>query len=274
MTAEQSRLKSRLDRVEAHLGLRPSGSKPGPPFYGHAPASGMHRLKDVWNQMEYLVAQCNWLSDELELAISATHAQAPDRPSKGKKFCLKKRISQARPENGRERQLEWDLIDQWRFGNNVSNAEHKLFHRLVGFQVPVYDNVSRDGWDKIDLVGVDPGGEPVVIELKSLKASDKPLRVILEGVAYAIALQKVWPMFCEELASVMTECNPNQMPQHFHVCLLAPRNNWERWEENINNEDGARESLVRLIGRLGEHGFVLRCGSIGKNNELSLVDFP
>lgn len=289
LTLEQ--LSDRLDRIELQLNLRPLEPNPGPPFNGHTPASGMHRLKDAWNQWEYIVDQCNWLNDELELAISATLQHAPDRPSRNKTFCLQKRITKHRPLNIPERKLEWDLHNPWGLGGMVlpgqgggpfgqvrQNAMHNLFQRLVGLQVPLYDNNLKNGWDKIDLVGIGHEGEPVVIELKGPDAEDKPLRVILEGVAYAIALKKVWPHFYVEVAGLMARYGVsipfNPEPESFHVCLLAPPQIWQAWHGHINGHPLVRTSLQALIDQLAEMGFPLRFGSVDETLNCVPVQFP
>lgn len=286
MLEETERINARLDRIETHLGLRPPSFKPKAPFYGHTPASGMHRLKDAWNQHEHLVTQCQWLTAELELAISATRMQAPDRPANGHGFKLADRIRKPRPDNGDERQLEWDLYNHWGLGNKLSadgadtgqdrgTAQNTCFEKLVGVQVPVFDNVLHDGWDKIDLVGINRLGQPVVIELKKGAASDKPLRVILEGVAYAIALQKVWPGFYAELEPLIRDCGVKltQSPDKFHVCLLAPDTYWNSWKRYLRNNEH-RESLADLVASLERNGFDVEYMSIQEDNVLIPVAFP
>jgi hypothetical protein len=286
MPEESERIKARLDRIETHLGLRPQCFEAKAPFYGHTPASGMHRLKDAWNQHKYLVAQCQWLTSELDLAISATRLQAPDRPANGHGFKLADRICKPRPKNGDERQLEWDLYNEWGLGSKLSagecdtsqdrgEAKNVCFKKLVGVQVPVYDNNLRDGWDKIDLVGINDQGEPVIVELKTGDASDKPLRVILEGVAYAIALQKVWSGFYSELEPLIRDCGVKlkQSPEKFHVCVLAPDKYWKSWKSYLHNNEH-RDSLAGLVDSLKKNGFIVEYLSILENHELTPVAFP
>ncbi len=283
------RLMARLDRIETHLGLRPETPRPAAPFYGHTAASGMHHLKDEWRQWASLVAQCNWLNDELDLAIGATLAMAPDRPAMGLDFCLQQRTAEQRPQNGPERQLEWDLYNRWGLGLKLTpegqpddqdrgNAEHPLFSRLVGFQVPLFDNINHEGWAFIDLVGITAEGAPVIIELKRIDANDTPQRVIMEGIAYAIALRKVWAGFYAELAPLMNQHHVNvplqQFPQNFHVCLLAPQGNWGHWLDTIQQFPGSHECLTALFQNLGQRGLVLQYGSITDQQNLHLAEVP
>ena len=136
------RLRARLDRIETHLGLRPHAFRGKPPFYGLTPASGLHFLKDGWQQVESMREQCLWLQKELDLALEATRVMAPARNAQ-QGFQLAERLAQHRPANGEERQLEWDLYDLWQLTRNAP-PESPFWDRLVGFQVPLYDHADRD----------------------------------------------------------------------------------------------------------------------------------
>lgn len=276
-----SRVNASIERLESHLGLRPRDVKTKPPFFGYTPSCGLHRLKDAWKQMEYLPAQCRWLLDELDVALAATEELAPSR-SREQGFQLKIRVQQERPKSGEERKLEWDLYQKWGLRKESQNAEHNLFQRLIGFQVPLYDNVGRDGWDKIDLVGLDSNGVPVVVELKKEDATDMPLRIIMEGVAYAIALKKVWPLLSAELAPLLPSALPNMTlgntPRQFTVCLLAPENNWKRFDTHFRSPSYPNhwKILDELLRKLDNAGFPVKFGSVARQaetNELKCEDW-
>ena len=144
--------------------------------------------------------------------------------------------------------------------------------------MPLFDNINRNGWAFIDLVGITAEGAPVIIELKGNDAGDTPQRVIMEGIAYAIALRKVWAGFYAELAPLMEQHHVNvplqQFPQQFHVCLLAPKVNWDRWHTTIPQFPESHECLTTLCQSLGQHGFVLQCGSITDQQNLNLAEVP
>jgi hypothetical protein len=230
---EIQRLRTRLERLEAHLGLRPNDFQKKPPFYGFTPASGMHILKDAWKQVASMDKQCMWLCDELDLALESTRILAPDRSRReNKTFKLRERLERSLPRNIGERQLEWNIYNRWGLKEEGQDCDINCWKRLVGFQIPVYDNNLHDGWDKIDLVGVDDEGTPVIVELKKGSSDEKPLRPLLEVAAYAIALKKVWPAFHLELTNLIHELNlkleVQPSPEKFHLVVLAPSEYWNR----------------------------------------------
>lgn len=276
---ELRQIKARLDRIETHLGLRPHAFRAKPPFYGLTPASGLHFLKDKWNQVEYMGEQCSWLHDELELALEATRVLAPDRPKRGKKFQLSERLRQARPGNGEERQLEWDLFDKWGPRSNGQDATPDFWQRIVSFQVPLYDNNLHDGWDKIDLVAVSGDGEPVIIELKKGGSQEKPLRPLLEATGYAVALKKVWPAFQRELQEMVDgidlsiEVNPD--PENFRLVILAPGEYWQ-WLANREIDATAWGQFKTLTENLGQSGFPVSFAQVNPSTRevAGIEDFP
>lgn len=256
---ELALVRAQLERLESQVGIRPDPIPRHPPYFGLTPVSGLHHLKDGWYQVKYMAQQCAWLRTELDAALEATRVLAPDRPGKKKDFRLRQRLLQEKPKNIDERMLEWKIFDQDRLGRAEETAAHPFWNRLVSFQVPLYDNTLRDGWDKIDLLGITHQGMPVVIELKKETSSEKPLRPLLEAAAYAIALRKVWNGFFEELAPIVAEHNPSlavqQEPVCFHILVLAPAKYWQRLLtcKDITSERWNR--FADLAVALGEHGY-------------------
>lgn len=87
------------------------------------------------------------------------------------------------------------------------------WERLVAFQVPLFSQQQMEQWGYIDLLGVNAGGLPVVVELKKSPdaetdgksgSSETPLRMVLEAAAYAVALRKNWPRFRLEWINHLT----------------------------------------------------------------------
>src|SRR5215217_1080991 len=60
---------------------------------------------------------------------------------------------------------------------------------VVSYQVMLRDANTDKRWGEVDLLGRFPQGWPVVVELKGASSKEPPLRGIVEGVAYAIALR-------------------------------------------------------------------------------------
>lgn len=275
---ELRQIRARLDRVEAQIGLRPRAVAE-PPFYGLTPVSGLHHLKDGWNQVTSMKEQCDWLLKELQPALDATRILAPNRPGRRKKFKLSERLQQARPGNGKERQLEWDLFNKWGPTSDGQDATHDFWKRIVSFQVPLYDNNLHDGWDKIDLVAVSRDGEPVIIELKKGDSQEKPLRPLLEAAGYAVALEKVWPAFQKELQEMIDgielSVKVNPEPENFRLVILAPGEYW-RWLAKRPIDAATWGQFKALTESLGQSGFPVSYAQINPSNlEIDdIKDFP
>lgn len=279
MSEDLQRLKARQDRVELHLGLRPPYPPVGPPFYGLTPASGLHCLKDKWCQVASMSAQCRWLLEDLKVAIEATEALAPHRTEK-QGFRVIHRIAQQRPQNGTERKLEWDLYRHWSVFHSGPGLPNGFWCRLVGFQVPLYDNNLRDGWDKIDLVGLCPEGYPAVIELKRGKSAEKPLRPLLEVAGYAIAFRSVWSTYHAELTAALRERNLSlplvQLPQKVNAVVLAPADYWTRLLATPQLTPEIWAKFHELAHAFSVHGISIRFGQLSPAPPyiVSPVGFP
>ena len=64
---------------------------------------------------------------------------------------------------------------------------------IVTYQTMLRNSNRDRGWGEVDLLGVRPKAlTPVVIEVKDARGGDTPLRGIIEGTAYALALRKAW----------------------------------------------------------------------------------
>ena len=174
------------------------------PLYGGRPEDGLHILKDVWKQKEFLGLQAKALGDNdaLAIAIKATLAAAPVRKQG---FRLDRSSTEFIHESEQERRLEAAMMTRWcRAGMWPIPGG---WERLVAFQVPLFSEQSKQGWGYIDLLGVNAAGLPVVVELKKAaeasadgktKSTETPLRMILEAAAYAVALRKNWDTFRPE----------------------------------------------------------------------------
>lgn len=75
--------------------------------------------------------------------------------------------------------------------------------------MPLYNRrpkKDRDGWGKIDVVGIAKNLTPVVIGLKAGSSDESLLRMILEAVAYGIAIRTAWkPRFLQDWKYALKE---------------------------------------------------------------------
>jgi hypothetical protein len=108
---------------------------------------------------------------------------------------------------------------------------------LLAYQVPLFNQQSKDSWGPIDLVGVSRGYLPVIIELKQEANEESPLRMLLQATAYAVSVQNAWgPRFradwIEALKQVGLDLPVTQFPELLGTCqmvCLAPATYWEKW---------------------------------------------
>ncbi len=146
--------------------------------------------------------QSQLLAKELRTAVNSTFEAAPER-TQG--FQLGLPITEAIHDRCRERRLEAAMVRQWNRPGMLPVPGG--WGRLVAFQVPLFSEQQKGQWGYVDLLGVNAGGLPVVVELKKdpdaapdgkTRRSETPLRMVLEAAAYAVALRKNWRRFREE----------------------------------------------------------------------------
>src|SRR5690606_13284138 len=95
----------------------------------------------------------------------------------------------------RERLIEKLIWKAWSFEAVARHGQPFLGNvcRFIQtYQMPLQGTRADRGWGKIDLLGSTFQALPAVIELKQEKAKDTPLRMLVEGLAYACAVRKGW----------------------------------------------------------------------------------
>ncbi len=148
-------------------------------------------------------------------------------------------------------------------GPTGSFHESPIWGRLIAFQVPLFDNIARDGWGHIDLLGLDATGNPVVIELKRAQSRETPLRCLMEGVANAIAVQENWGAIRSEVAAIASRRHPDQrvadVAETVKTVVLAPTEYWDSWAPFGNPGKAVprstRESFWRVCDASASSGF-------------------
>jgi hypothetical protein len=234
-------------------------------------------LQDEENKSAFLemnfVDLSKILSNELNLEklIAATRISAASqiRTNQTYKDTLLRpqTVAAALPESRLERAM-------WvRWGLHKSCEDNPYFLKdcphIVSYQVPLYNQrpkKARDGWGKIDVVGVASEDlTPVVIELKVDSSKESLLRMVLEGVAYGIAVQVAWnPQFLQDWKYALTQLaskddrliNPKsleRLPANLNTCRILCAAPSEYWK--AHNTDGKSEEFKVILRYLRKKGF-------------------
>ena len=210
------------------------------------PAKGLHEQKSSVNQLCCMANHSKCLHEILCAQLKHTYTCAPiraKREEKDKTYCL------IRPDggtpNGREAILERAIWKQW--NSNAFMQNQRWFHdalcrHVQTYQMPLKDK-EKDAWGEIDLVGVSEDGLPIILELKQENSKDTPLWMLVEGLAYAVAVQRAWNEGClrnewEEHVTPLSESfhSASKLSQ-IPVIGIAPCDYWERKLGNRGPQD-------------------------------------
>ncbi len=246
-------------------------------MFSHLDVSdGFHVLKDAWTQKSYIGVHSHALTLGLTEAIAATReaVQTGDRD-----FMLDGEPNNNVAASQRERALEAAMLIRWGVPNmwGIPGA----WSRLVAYQVPLFFQQAKEGWGYIDLLGATADGLPVVVELKrepsvevdgKTKSTETPLRIVLEAVSYAIAIQSLWQYTpfktqwiqrLEQLyfpAGAIAHANATNTLDTVPIVGAAPAAFWIDWspftdkgQNGVNNEDWGW--FNRLLTNLASAGF-------------------
>jgi hypothetical protein len=135
-------------------------------------------------------------------------------------------------------------------GNQPKSSFHPLAPTILTYQLPIFGEGTRGGWEKIDLVGVSADSLPVVIELKGENANDSPLAVVLEAVRYGIAVRHLWECgLREQWVEALTLGGITPVPElprrltGCHLICAAPGEYWNRRGPMTTSGKKYREGL-------------------------------
>lgn len=222
---------------------------------------GLHILKDD-------IRQTRDLLNNLDTAITATRGKAPKRESKSEKLdenlfrlqrdLLSQEASLANPRKltRKEDRLEREAWLLWR-----SRPVDRAWERLVTFQMPLQNSREDKAWGKVDLVGMSLEGLPVVVELKAGGSRDPILQVMIQALAYGIAIQSSWPKLRPHWLKATSDLrSPLQLPEELVVCPLvcaAPPEYWDAAIKDLNQDldQHALEDLRELVKAFDSQGF-------------------
>jgi len=237
------------------------------------------------------------LLDTLNVKLEITYARAPvGRETRGQTYELQR--SEKPDPSIRERLLEKLIWKGWSF-QAVADHGHPFLGETCRFiqtyQMPLRGTREDRRWGMIDLVGATPDSLPVVIELKQEGASDTPLRMLAEGLAYACAVRKAWNegRLRAEWAAATKKNGIHREPEKIlptvPVILLAPVDFWRKTIGSPGRRtagkvrDDVWPVFIELVRQCGVHGFPIHFAQfeIGtaddgatKVSDISEVRFP
>lgn len=233
----------------------------------------LHEILASVNQMTYMKQHSEALIEKLNVKLEMTYARAPvGRQKKGQTYELHRSVRSFKPAV-RETELEQLIWQQWNF-EAVDKTRQPFFCEVCLFiqtyQMPLQETRKDTRWGRIDLVGATLDALPVVIELKQESAKDTPLRLLVEGLAYACAVRKAWNegrLRAEWVAAIKKNGLTQQLPKTLTkvpVILLAPSDFWKRAIGSPGKRtkgkvrDDAWPIFMELVYQCEAHGFPVR----------------
>lgn len=251
-------------------------------FDGHSPQEGIHVLKGHVDQKSHFGLQSQTLceNDCLQMAIQATSKAAPWRSRRVRAdgdhvYQLNRGVSVSIDPTERERLWERAAFIRW--SSEKTSPLASCWSQLVAFQVPLFVGAKKDGWGYIDLLGILNDGTISVVELKKEPKtmdrggtgdSESPLRMVLESMAYAIAIREDWTHFRKELVTRLDVLSvskklidkiPISQPAKIRLVGVAPAAYWLDWlpltEKGKSVTAGQWASFLRLLEKLDTAGY-------------------
>jgi hypothetical protein len=175
-------------------------------------------------QLKYCGEQTDELLHRLDDFIEATEQRAPVR------IRAPYPLKREEPGTPHFEEARWEraIWKEWHDARPMSFVPG-VCRSVVSYQVMLRDENKRDeGWGEVDLLGRSETDRPVVIELKGASSNEPPLRGIVEGLTYAIAVRKAWipclrQQWYEALKTDSLEMTLLQVP----IIFAAPAEYWE-----------------------------------------------
>ena len=87
-------------------------------------------------------------------------------------------------------------------------------------------------WGEIDLLGVSEDKLPVIVELKAPGSDESPAQMLVQGTAYAVALQKAWPKCLRVEWTKSVGVEQGELPEELSTYTIVgadPKAYWEKW---------------------------------------------
>lgn len=207
---------------------------------------GLHQLRASVDQLGYMTQHTECLLKVINVVLERTYAMAPRRM---KSYELGRRERKNPHKSERERLLEKAIWKQWaweQFSVHQNGFSAETCQHIQTFQMPLRGNRGDKSWGMVDLVGVSFSSSPVVLELKQEAAKDTPLRMLVEGLAYAVAVRRAWNegnLREEWLKSVKPKPQPVGIPETLltvPIIGIAPTEYWKRKIGIIGQRSGGK----------------------------------
>jgi len=243
---------------------------------------GLHRLKDRYKQVSMLDEHCRAVISDLTAALAATMGAVPDGRQTG--YRIAEHQTPARASAGQsERRLEARVFCRWKCGNGMQPVRG-LWDCLVAYQIPLFDRQAKAGWGYIDLLGYASATQtPIIVELKDAGSPETPLRAMLEGVAYAIAVRKLWTDIGRSIHSAFPDLPVKALTEtdEVGVVVLAPEAYWLQWTERSNEPEyrlrrryiqAAGAAFAELVESLRAAGYPIAFGELALSNGMTVED--
>jgi hypothetical protein len=239
---------------------------------------------------EHYIAQTEFLIEHLDEIVERTKALVPGR-AHGFKLQRKNETSLSKSESRDERHLEYALYDLHKHPKvfDAGQTLPKITH-IPYYQFPLRANKEarernkkpktiNKGWGLVDLLGCAYGTHmPAVIELKiSKKQPETPLRMIVEGMAYGIAIREMWNQenneefrkaWGDKLGSGH-DCGSKDI-EAIDIIGLAPEPYWSNWESraavHIEGETTWNSVTSKLISKAKDSKLCIKLVSFDGGN--------
>jgi len=133
--------------------------------------------------------------------------------------------------------------------------------RGKGFSIDVATHGARKGLDRIHAKSV--------IELKRHDSDETPLRILIEGLANAVAVEENLPALSREIRAMYARRGLGgpvaDTAAPVTVAPLAPDSYWERWQADGTSgrsvKTGARDEFRCLRAAITDAGYPVRLGT-------------
>lgn len=227
----------------------------------------LHILKDTLTDKSFIGSDSDFVRENWDEIRRCTEEESPKR-TQG--FYLTRTPTD--DANVEERILAISMYERW--NRPGMRTQKGRLDRIVAEQVPLFDNRAKNQWGHIDLLGVSKSS-PVVIELKRkpsarkngvTAASETPLRMLLEGLAYAVALKShdsFWNDWWQLLNSLDI---PRCKSKDVSVICAAPASFWIDWlpitDKGKKFQKNARIQFHQLLEHVRQSGFAVDFASV------------
>jgi hypothetical protein len=219
--------------------------------------TSLHKWKDeILGDPKETAQQCRRLLECLPKAVLATKQAAP-HGNKGPHPLLRKPRPKLENPQKEWQECHWEEALWRKYGQDNSVVVPGLWARILSYQVMLRNTNDDKGWGEIDLLAVAESGLPTIIELKRDTSKESPLRLLVQGCAYAIAVKECWdvfgPTFASRIATMKFPPHRSE-PKNIPILCLAPSQYWAQCFQ-IDDLKPAWPIFHQLITALAELGF-------------------